>query len=265
MSTLPTYFISHGGGPWPYMPELRQSLRILEDSLLDIPRQIGSTPRALLMVSGHWEAREFSVMANPAPPMIYDYSGFPPHTYSVKYAAPGAPDLALRIRDLIVQAGMPAQLDTERGFDHGVFAPLAIMYPQADVPVVQVSLNSDYAVDTHLALGRALRPLRDEGVLIIGSGLSYHNLRQFGPGAKQSSKTFDDWLQASLIHSDPKARTQRLQQWEEAPAARLAHPQEDHLLPLMVAVGAAEQEAATLVYHEEDLFGGVTASSFRFG
>ena len=142
---------------------------------------------------------------------------------------------------------------------------MVVMYPEADVPLVQVSLKAGYDPAEHLALGRALAPLREEGVLIVGSGLSYHNLRQFGPGAKVASKTFDDWLQKTLVDSSPQEREQRLLGWDAAPAARQAHPQEDHLVPLMVAVGAAEGEKATVVYHEENLFGGVTASSFRFG
>ena len=262
---LPTYFISHGGGPWPYMEEFRKKFRVLEESLKDIPRQIGVVPKAVLVISGHWEEDEFSVMASPHPPMVYDYSGFPEHTYRVKYAAPGSPQLAQRVRSLIEAAGMPARLDSQRGFDHGTFTPLVIMYPEASVPVVELSMKSGYDPAIHIALGQALAPLRDEGVLIIGSGLSYHNLRQFGPGARQISKTFDDWLQQTLVASTANEREARLLTWTTAPAARLAHPQEDHLIPLMVAVGAAKTEAATVVYHEEDLLGGVTASSFRFG
>ena len=264
-SRLPTYFISHGGGPWPYMEDRRKTMRVLEESLTDIPRQIGVVPQAVLMISGHWEENEFSVMASPKPPMVYDYSGFPAHTYHVKYNAPGSPQLAARVRDLIIAAGMKANLDVEQGFDHGTFAPLVVMYPEADVPVVQVSLKSGYDPAEHLTLGRALAPLRDEGVLIVGSGLSYHNLREFGPGARVPSKQFDDWLQKTLVGSDPKEREIRLLGWEAAPAARQAHPSEDHLIPLMVAVGAAESEPASVVYHEENVNGGVTASSFRFG
>jgi aromatic ring-opening dioxygenase catalytic subunit (LigB family) len=263
--TLPTYFISHGGGPWPYMDELRQKLSVLEASLVDIPRQIGVRPTAVLVISGHWEADEFTVMANPAPPMVYDYSGFPEYTYHVKYAAPGSVALAHRVQALIRDAGMPSRLDEHRGYDHGTFSPLVVMYPDADVPVVQLSLKAGYDPAQHLAVGRALAPLRDEGVLIVGSGLSYHNLRQFGPGARQASKSFDDWLQAHIVRGPAADRDASLLRWSEAPAARQAHPREDHLIPLMVAAGAAEGEKAALVYHEENLFGGVTASSFRFG
>jgi aromatic ring-opening dioxygenase catalytic subunit (LigB family) len=264
--TLPTYFISHGGGPWPYMKEqMGGTYDRLEASLADMPSQIGVTPKAVLMVSGHWEERDFTVMASPHPPMVYDYSGFPPHTYHVKYAAPGSPETAQRVRDLIEKAGMPALLDPLRGFDHGTFSPLAVVYPAADVPVLQLSLKAGYDPATHLAVGRALAPLRREGVLIVGSGLSYHNLREFGPQAKGASTAFDNWLQQTLVQSAPAERVDRLLHWDAAPAARSAHPREDHLLPMMVAVGAAENEPATLVYHEDDFFGGIAVSSFRFG
>jgi aromatic ring-opening dioxygenase catalytic subunit (LigB family) len=138
------------------------------------------------------------------------------------------------------------------------------MYPRADVPVVQLSLKRGYDPAEHLAIGRALAPLRDEGVLIVGSGLSYHNLRMFGAAAKAPSTAFDAWLHEAM-QSSPQERKRRLEQWDAAPSARIAHPEEDHLVPLMVAVGAAEDETATRVYHEEDFMGGVTASSYRFG
>lgn len=262
---LPVYFISHGGGPWPWMPEQRDGVyRQLTLALQDMPRQIGVTPKAVLVISGHWEEREFTVMANPHPSMIYDYGGFPEHTYHIKYAAPGLPSLAERVCGLISAAGFPARLDAQRGFDHGTYTPLALMYPHADVPVVQLSLRDDYSPADHMAIGRALAPLRDEGVLILGSGLSYHNLRMFGPSAKEPSMQFDRWLQQTLLVSSPSERIDRLVNWESAPAARLVHPREDHLLPLMVALGAAENDVATCVYHEDNFFGSISVSSFMF-
>ena len=266
MKTLPTYFISHGGGPWPYMKkEFRSTYDNLEASLKDLPRQLGVTPKALLVISGHWEANYFTVMGSANPPMLYDYSGFPEHTYHVKYGAPGSPVLARRVQELIQNAGFPVRLDDKRGFDHGTFAPLVVMYPEAQVPVVQLSIRNDYDPEAHLKLGRALAPLRNEGVLILASGLSYHNLRQFGVEAKETSGQFDEWLNQTLGESDVEERKKRLLNWTQAPAARAAHPQEDHLIPLMVAVGAAEDEKAERIYHEKDFFGGVTVSSFRFG
>jgi aromatic ring-opening dioxygenase catalytic subunit (LigB family) len=263
--TLPTYFISHGGGPWPWMKkEMGNAYAQLEAALADMPRQIGRRPDTILMISAHWEAPAFTVMGNPKPPMIYDYGGFPEHTYHVHYDAPGSPELARRVQGLIEAAGLPASLDAERGFDHGMFSPMAAIYPQADVPVVQLSLRRGLDPAEHLALGRALAPLRDENVLIVGSGLSYHNLRNFGPQAHEPSKAFDDWL-AATVDAAPAQRVERLLDWSQAPAARIAHPREEHLIPLMVAVGAAEQDAGKRIYHEDAFMGGIAVSSYRFG
>lgn len=262
-TTLPTYFISHGGGPWPYMDSMIDAMRGLATSLADMPRQYPA-PKAILVVSAHWEENAFSVMSNPHPGMLYDYGGFPPHTYKVVYPAPGAPELALRVQGLLAAAGLPVRLDAERGFDHGTFSPLVVMYPDADVPLLQVSLKTGLDPAVHIALGRALAPLRDEGVLIVGSGLSYHNLRQFGPPGKAPSMAFDQWLQDTVVAASPAEREARLLDWAAAPAARIAHPREEHLLPLMVALGAAENDTATCVYHEDNVFGGITVSSFRF-
>ena len=216
------------------------------------------------MVTGHWEAERFTASSAERPGMIYDYSGFPAHTYQIRYPAPGSAAVAERTRELLAKAGLPAGLDDQRGYDHGTFTPLAVMYPDADVPIVMLSLRHGYDPDEHLAAGRALKPLRDEGVVILGSGLSWHNLRMFGPAAQGPSRQFDDWL-GKTLESPPAERTRRLKEWSSAPAARLAHPEEDHFVPLMVAVGAAEDEAATRIYHEEGFMGGVTASSYRFG
>ena len=263
---LPTYFISHGGGPWPWMKEqLGGAYDRLEAALARMPADIGRTPRAVLMVSAHWEAPRFTVQTSPAPGMLYDYGGFPDFTYHIKYPAPGAPDVAVRVRELLERAGIACGEDASRGFDHGMFAPMAVIYPRADVPVLQLSLKTGLAPAEHLALGRALAPLRDEGVLVVGSGLSYHNLRAFGPAARAPSAAFDAWLESTLAIADAAARSTTLAAWERAPAARLAHPREEHLLPLMVALGAAEGEAATRVYHEREFFGGITVSSYRLG
>jgi aromatic ring-opening dioxygenase catalytic subunit (LigB family) len=263
---LPTYFISHGGGPWPWLKgQMPGVYDRLEASLRDMPRQLGAAPRAVLMVSGHWEARDFTVMSSPAPPMVYDYTGFPAFTYQIQYPAPGSPEVARRVQELLRGAGFPAPADDRRGFDHGTFAPLAAIYPAADVPVLQLSIRSDYDVDAHLAAGRALAPLRDEGVLVVGSGLSFHNLRRFGAAGQHPSREFDAWLTGAVCGSVGEERNAQLRGWTAAPSARLAHPDEDHLIPLMLAVGAAEGEAGERVYHEDSFFGGLTVSSYRFG
>ncbi len=262
---MPTYFVSHGGGPWPWLTgPMRDNMAELEESLRRLPKELPAAPTAILMVSGHWEASTFTVQTNPNPPMVYDYGGFPEHTYRITYPASGSPALAARVVELLRAAGIPVAEDARRGFDHGLFAPLAVSWPEADVPVVQLSLKHGYDPDEHLAVGRALAPLRDEGVLIIGSGLSYHNLGLMGPGAAAPSKAFDDWLGATVLDRAPSERSDELRRWAGAPSARSAHPQEDHLIPLMVVVGASEHDRATRTYHQHDFFGYVTASSFRF-
>ena len=188
--TFPTYFLSHGGGPWPFMKDqFGDRYDVLEASLQDIPRQIGARPKAVLVVTAHWEGPQFLVSASPQPGMIYDYSGFPPHTYQIQYPAPGAPALAAQVKQLLDTAGHPARLDHERGFDHGTFSALFPIYPQADVPLVQLSLKHGYDPLTHVEVGRALASLRRQGVLIVGSGLSYHNLRQFGQAGPPSPRS----------------------------------------------------------------------------
>ena len=263
---LPTFFISHGGGPWPFMKDLTQgAYKRLEASLQETAHQVGADLAAVLVISGHWMSEDFTVMTGPHPAMIYDYMGFPEHTYRIRYPAPGSPAVAARVQSLLEGAGLAVRTDAQRGFDHGTFVPLAVMYPQAQVPVLQLSIKRSFDPAEHLAAGRALAPLRDENVLILGSGLSYHNLRAFGPMARDASQAFDRWLQATLVGADPSARTAGLIEWARAPAARQAHPHEDHLLPLMMAVGAAEHEAGRCIYHEDDFMGGVSVSSFQFG
>ena len=264
---LPTYFISHGGGPWPYLDgPFRRMFDRLEQSLVDIRRELGDAPRAVLVISGHWEESGFAISSGEQPGMVYDYSGFPPHTYQIRYKAPGSPELASRVQELLQGGGIAARLDPARGYDHGTFSIMKPLYPEEDIPLVQLSIDRGYDPETHLKLGRLLAPLRDEGVRIIGSGLSYHNLREArGAEGVEPSRQFDAWLQETLVGASPAERTPRLIDWERAPLARAAHPEEDHLIPLMAVVGAAEDEPGALVYHQKDLFGGITASSFRFG
>ena len=262
---MPTYFISHGGGPWPWLDgPMREGMAQLEESLQRLPGELPAPPKAILMISGHWEAPTFTVQTNPNPPMLYDYGGFPEHTYRIQYPAPGSPALAARVVDLLTGAGIPVAQDSKRGYDHGMFAPMAAAWPDAEVPVVQLSIKNGYDPGEHLAVGRALAPLRDEGILILGSGLSYHNLRLMGAESGAPSKEFDDWLGETLIDATPAERTARLLQWDQAPSARISQPEEDHLIPLMVVVGASEADRASRSYHQQDFFGFATASSFRF-
>ncbi|HEX8603098.1 MAG TPA: class III extradiol ring-cleavage dioxygenase, partial [Pseudoduganella sp.] len=236
----------------------------LDASLRDIPDQLESRPKAVLVVTAHWEGPDFQLSAGTQPGMIYDYGGFPPHTYQIRYGAPGSPELAARAQALLQAAGIGAGLDAQRGFDHGTFSAMYPVFPAADVPIVQLSLKHGLDPLEHLEAGRALRPLRDEGILIVGSGLSYHNLRAFNGAGAAASHQFDGWLRQAMALA-PKERSIALMNWDHAPAARAAHPREEHLLPLMVALGAAEEDAATVVYHEEAFMGALAVSSFRFG
>ena len=265
---LPTYAISHGGGPWPWIKDLWPvDWEPLESALAAIPGELDSTPRAVLMVTAHWEASVFTVQTNPTPGMIYDYTGFPDFTYSIRYPAPGAPEIADQVMALLRDAGLPHAADPDRGFDHGTFAPMKAIYPDADMPTVQLSIRRDFDPAAHLALGRALAPLRDDGVLIVGSGFpSFHDLSKIGPEAIEPSKLFDTWLTETMVDHSGPARSARLLDWAAAPAARIAHPREDHLVPLLVAVGAAEAETGAVHYHESGALGGfLTSSGYRLG
>ena len=263
---LPTYFLSHGGGPWPWLPEQAATYSQLEQSLLRVRREVGGVPRAVLMISGHWEADGFLLSSSARPPMVFDYRGFPEHTYRIRYDAPGEPALARTVEKLLEQGGLKSGLDPARGYDHGTFTIMQTIYPEADIPLIQLSIDQNYDPAEHLRAGELLAPLRDQGILIIGSGLSYHDLRSFrtGTGA-QASSTFDHWLNDTLANTPPDERRDRLLHWSQAPAARAAHPQEDHLIPLMVAAGAARNEPATRIYHQPDFMGAITVSSYRFG
>ncbi len=258
----PTFFLCHGGGPWPWMQgPLRQMLRNLEKGLCEVPSQLPAKPSAILVVSSHWEEKAFSFTSSPAPGMVYDYHGFPPETYRIRYASPGAPALASRAADLLRAAGCHAALSDSQGYDHSTYSLMQPMYPQADIPVVQMSLQSSMAPGDHLRAGAALAPLRDENVLIIGSGMSIHGREA---SMATASPPFDEWLHDAVLSADGERRQQALAAWEDAPYARDVHPTADHLLPLLVAAGAAQNDPATCIYRER-LMGTVAVSSFRFG
>jgi aromatic ring-opening dioxygenase catalytic subunit (LigB family) len=195
--------------------------------------------------------------------MLYDYGGFPEHTYRIRYDAPGDPAFAEQVRALLELGGMATGLDPKRGFDHGTFSLMYPIYPEANMPVVQLALRFDLDPADHIRVGELIAPLRDEGVVIIGSGFSFHNFRSVTAAA--SSAVFDGWLEDTLVGASPEERLDRLIQWNDAPAARAAHSREDHLLPLMVAVGAAGDDVGIRVYHQPDFMGAITASSYRFG
>jgi aromatic ring-opening dioxygenase catalytic subunit (LigB family) len=263
-SRLPVLFISHGGGPWPFVDSLEQMYVRSERELRRLPERLAVRPQAVLVISGHWEAPHFSVATGARPPMEYDYSGFPAHTYQIRYAAPGDPALAENARRLIAGAGLEVVADPSRGFDHGVFVPLSLMYPKADMPIVMVSIHSGYDPRDHLALGRALAPLRDDGVLIVGSGLTYHNMRGFNrDSSTEDAEAFTRYLNEAISLEDAHQRDDRLIHWESAPRARSAHPREDHLMPLLVAAGAAGGDAGQVLFSEQVMK--IPMTSYGFG
>jgi aromatic ring-opening dioxygenase catalytic subunit (LigB family) len=263
-AALPTYYIPHGGGPWPFMPERAAELGSLTDFLRGLLADAGTRPRAILVVSGHWEEPVPTVSSRSDYSMFYDYYGFPEHTYRLQYPAPGSPEVAARVVDALGAAGLPAATEHVRGYDHGVFVPFMLVDPEASIPVVPLSLVAGLDPAQHLALGRALAPLRNENILIVGSGMSFHNLRALygGADALARSNRFDTWLNDAVTGA-PAQRDGGLAAWASAPEARFAHPREEHLLPLMVAAGAAEGEPARRVYHNDVM--GAATSGFRFG
>jgi aromatic ring-opening dioxygenase catalytic subunit (LigB family) len=268
---MPTVYLPHGGGPWPWMDMSAlvtdQEKQALTDYLAGLVAQLPRPPRAMVVVSAHWESSVPTVMTNPRPPIFYDYYGFPPETYRIPWPAPGEPRLAARVRGLLEGAGFKTAEDPQRGFDHGTFVPLKLTFPDAKMPTVQLSLEEGLDPARHLAIGRALAPLRDEDVLLVGSGMSYHNLRDFfartpREGRAARSGPFDAWMRKAVL-AEPAARDAELTRWQAAPMARIAHPREDHLLPLMVMAGAAGQDRGRIAFH--DTFAGFHITAVHFG
>ena len=250
-STMPVLFVPHGGGPMPLLGEAnhRELTAFLKSVSADLPR-----PTAIVVVTAHWEENLVTLSSSPAPGMLYDYDGFPPESYAFKYPVAGDPALAQHIAQLFEHHGIKSHLDAARALDHGSFVPLMLMYPHADIPVVQLSLLKSLDPGAHIALGKALASLRDQGVLILGSGMSFHNMQAFfsgNPTTPARSEQFDNWLTKTL--SDPdlsvNERSVRLTDWKNAPEALFCHPREEHLLPLHVCFGAgsvASQVAAKI-------------------
>jgi aromatic ring-opening dioxygenase catalytic subunit (LigB family) len=261
---FPVFFVSHGGGPWPWVDGMKEMFARTAREFAALPARLPGKPKAVLVITGHWEAPEFSVSTAQRPPMDYDYSGFPEHTYHLQYPAPGSPELAHHVRELLALAGISSLEDPQRGFDHGTFVPLSLMYPQADVPVVLLSLKSSYDAAEHVRAGEAIARLRDEEVLIMGSGLTYHNMAGFGRASSTApAQAFEDYLHRAIGQPDAATRNQMLVAWESAPAARLAHPREDHLLPLMVVAGAAQADRGERIFVDHVMQ--VPMASYQFG
>lgn len=262
----PTVFLPHGAGPCFFMDwQPAGTWDRMATWLGNLTVQLDVAPKALLVVSAHWEAPVFTVNAEAAPGLLYDYSGFPEHTYRLTWPAPGSPALAKRVGELMATAGIGHAQETRRGLDHGVFIPMKLVFPDARVPVVQLSLRQGLDPAAHLALGRALAPLRSEGVLIIGSGMSYHNMQRFrrdNVGVDAESLRFDSWL-SETIALPRESREQRLTEWANAPGARAAHPREEHLLPLHVIAAAAGEDSGVKIFEDRVL--GSVQSAYGFG
>jgi aromatic ring-opening dioxygenase catalytic subunit (LigB family) len=265
--TLPTLFVPHGGGPCFFMdpdggpsdPMWQPMERYLAGLIDSLPER----PRAILLVSGHWEESEIALHTGAHPELLFDYYGFPEHTYHLRWGAPGAPDVARRAASLLRGAGFVTREENARGWDHGVFIPMKVAVPGADIPLVQMSLRADLDPADHIAIGRALAPLRDEGVLVVGSGMSFHNLRVRGPAAIEPSAEWDAALTDAVTDRDPVRRAKRVADWRTLPHAQFAHPREEHLLPLMIALGAGGDGEAVRDHASTVL--GWAVSGYRFG
>lgn len=236
-------FLSHGGGPLPLLGD--EGHIAMVDCLKKITEKLRK-PSAIIVISAHWEEDIPAITSGKNPSLIYDYYGFPEESYHITYPCPGDPLLADRIYTILNRAHVSARLDSHRGFDHGLFVPLKIMFPNADIPCVQLSLVNDLSPAGHVNLGRALHNLDYENVLVIGSGFSFHNMKEFFRPETNESKAMNESFEAWLLETcsspdiDEKEREQRLLQWEKAPSARSCHPREEHLLPLHVCYGLAQ-------------------------
>lgn len=236
-------YVSHGGGPLPLLGDVNHQALVAQ--LQDMAKRM-QRPQAIIVFSAHWEANEVNITSSLQPELIYDYSGFAPESYHIQYPAPGAPKLATQVAQSLQQAGISVHLNADRGFDHGVFVPLKIMFPQADIPVIQVSLLDSLDADAHLRIGEALAKLEIDNLLLLGSGFSFHNMRAFFNQSKEAdvhNQVFEAWLKDTMQSAalSEEERRQRLVAWAQAPSARFCHPREEHLLPLHICYGLAQR------------------------
>jgi aromatic ring-opening dioxygenase catalytic subunit (LigB family) len=244
---MPVLFLPHGGGPLPLLQDPSHA------ELIDFLRSVSKTiphPKSLLVITAHWEESQPAITAQKNPELLFDYYGFPPEAYKIQYPAVGNPQLASVVADLLTSEGFTPKLEMQRGFDHGTFVPLKLLYPLGDIPVVQLSLIRNLDPAVHIHMGQSLTKLREQGVLIIGSGMSFHNMQAFfSPSLEttRKSEAFDYWL-ADLLTDPSTTEEQKIQQlthWAKAPEARFSHPREEHLMPLMVCFGAATGSDST--------------------
>ena len=253
---MPVLFIAHGGGPLPLMGDAHH--RGMVDALEKLRGKLPK-PRAILMFSAHWEAEQVQITGGKKPDLIYDYYGFPEAAYHLQYPAEGKPALAEELRNVFEAGGIKASIDPDRGFDHGMFVPLKLLFPEADIPVVQVSLLKNMEPSAHIQLGKLVAHLRSKGMMIIGSGMTFHNMRALRQGGRdenlQKNGDFHGWLDDVLIAPEmtEDGRAKELEHWLKAPHARYCHPREEHLLPVHVCYGAAEAPVDETI--KFDIFG----------
>lgn len=256
-------YFSHGGGPLPLLGD--PGHRAMVAFMRNLPQSL-RRPKAILVVSAHWEEPLVTLQGSRAPGLFYDYYGFPDEAYEISYPAPGNPELASRLAGFLDRAGIRAAVEDRRGFDHGLFIPLKLMYPEADIPALQMSLRRGLDPAEHYAIGEALRPLLAEDVLVIGSGFSFHNMSKFafgGPDRRDlDNEAFQDWLIETCAGGLSQEETEaRLLAWGDAPSARYCHPREEHLLPLHVCAGLAGRNAECVF---DDYILGKRAVAFRW-
>jgi 4,5-DOPA dioxygenase extradiol len=253
---MPTLFISHGA------PSLALEPAPARDFLAGLASQL-PRPSAIVVASAHWETPAPAVDRSSAPATIHDFSGFPPALYAMTYPAPGSPALSERIAGLLAAAGLACQR-VERGLDHGAWSPLTLIYPHADVPVLELALQPALGPAHHLALGRALAALPGEGVLVLGSGGATHNLGALrwggGPTPAWASQ-FDDWLADAAVRGDGEAL---VDYQRRAPQARQNHPTAEHYLPILVALGAAGAGARGRALHRSFTYGSLSMAAYAF-
>ncbi len=266
---LPVFYIPHGGGPWHVMEDGLgdpSGYALLRQYLVALGKRYSHNIKSILVVSAHWEEPVPTIHFGAHPSMYYDYYGFPADAYHLQWPASGDPELAAKVETLLKKNGFATKRETERGYDHGTFVPLMVAFPEARIPVVQLSLVQGLDPHTHIEMGKALESLRSEGVLIVGSGMSYHNMRGFmsgSPSVAAISKEFDEWLADIVSMQDPDKRSEALIQWREAPGSRDCHPRSEHLVPLFVAAGAAGNDTGHRDY--SGILMGVSISGHKFG
>lgn len=279
MPRAPAICVSHGGGPLPVLgdPNHKDIVYSLKNRVpkilkLDTP----DAPRAIIVVTAHWSTKDPTISSSASHQLLYDYGGFPPESYKLKYPAPGAPDIAKEVNDALAKEGLKPVLDSKRGWDHGLFIPFLLIRPQADIPLIQLSVLESEDPEAHLRMGRALSVLRDQNIALVGSGFaSFHNLRimfalmQNPAGSKQFAPLSDEWsrtLTEALEVEDVAERDRRLAEWRKFPHAYHMHPEggAEHFLPLLVTAGSAGQEDGKVKKYK-DTFAGVAIWTYYWG